>query len=507
MASVSERAIVLGADVEGLAAAVTLAQAGREVVVLDGQHTAGGVSRAVEFHPGHWAPGLWNESGLARRKLLDSLGLEQHGLAWRAEPTPVHLVRSDGEVICIERHALRGAAEDGAYRDWRAFVERLAPLISDVIDDLPPEAADPGVMDLLQLARKGFKLRTLGETDMMELLRIVTMPAWDWMEENFEDPALRAGLAAQALPGTVIGPRGAGTTALMLMREAARGPEPVGGAAALVRALIARCEELNVRVELGMAPTGILFDRSVAPRVAGVELGDGSRMESGLVLSALDPKTTLLDLVRPGLLPQHVEAEVDGWRMRGSSAVLLLALSKEPELPGGAERLCTASSPFVLERAADALKYGEQPAEPWLDVRDCGRGDPGCAPAGAGTLAVHVHGVPRDLRGGWTDAARDDLRERVLAALERAVPGVRDSLVGQKMLTPADLESELGLRGGQLFGGEEVLDQLWLQRPSLALSRYATPLVGLYLGGSGNHPGGAYLGGAGVLAARRALGR
>lgn len=503
MARATSRAIVLGADVEGLAAAATLAAGGLDVVVIDGREAAGGASRAVEFHPGHRVPGLWHDCGMARRKLLSSLELEQHGLAWRAAPTALHVLRADGEVLCIERDALRGAAEAGAHRDWRAFVERLAPLIRDLLDDAPPEATDPGLMDLFQLARKGFKLRTLGDADMMELLRIVTMPAWDWMEERFEDPALRAGLAAQALPGTVVGPRGAGTTALMLLREAARGAEPVGGSAALVEALVARCEKLGVRLRLGARPTRILVDNAVVPQVRGVELEDASTIEASLVLSALDPQTTLLELVQPGLIPLHVEAEVRGWRMRGSSAVHLLALSTALELPGSAERLVTADAPEVLERAADALKYGELPQSPWLDVRDWGRADPACG----NTLAVHVHGVPYALAGGWTDAARADLRERVLVALERALPEVRETLVADRLLTPADLERDFGLRGGQLHGGEEALDQLWLQRPALALGRYATPLAGLYLGGSSNHPGGAHLGGAGVLAARRALGR
>ncbi len=502
MATRSERAVVLGADIEGLAAAATLAAAGKEVHLFDGLTNPGGAGGTLEFHPGHHVPGLFNETALVRRKLIAGLGLEQLGLKWKGRESPLHVLRDNGEVLTILRHSLAGGQDTGSYARWRAWVDRMAPLVCEVLDDAPPEAADPGVMDLFSLARKGFKLRTLGEKDMMELLRIVTMPAWDWMEENFEDPALRAGLVSLTLPGTVVGPRAAGTTAMLLMQEAGRGVEPEGGLAAVVSALVARCDQLGVQMQLGVQPERIHADSSAQPGVQSVELSGGRRVDAGLVVSTLDPKRTLLELVQPGLIPLHVEAEVEGWRMRGSSAVYLLAFSSAIELPGGAERLITASTPEELERAADALKYRQLPASPWLDIRNWSRES-----EGPGTLSIHVHGVPHELDGGWTDAARGDLRDRLLAALETAVPGARESLVGERLLTPVDLEAEFGLRGGQLHGGEEVLDQLWVQRPALSLCRYETPLEGLFLGGAGCHPGGAFVGGAGVLAARRALGR
>lgn len=507
MATRSDRAVVLGANIEGLAAAATLAAAGRDVHVVDRLCQAGGAARGIELEGGHTVPGLYNETALVRSKLLAPLELEKHGLEWRSDERPLHVLRQNGEALAISRQSVSGSPDASAYREWRAFVDRLSSLIVDVLDDTPPEPTDPGVMDLFQLAKKGFKLRTLGESDMMELMRIVTMPAWDWMEERFEDPALRAGLTALALPGTMIGPRGAGTTALMLLREAARGVEPVGGLAGLVRALETRCEKLGVQFHLGCEPRRIRVDNALTPSATGLELADGHVIEGGLVLSALDPMSTLLDLVQPGLLPLHVEAEVKSWRLRGSSAVLLLALSKSVELPSSAERLISAENPTQLERAADALKYGEFPEEPWLDVRDWSRSDEGCAPEGGSTLAVHIHGVSADLAAGWSDETRGSLRDRVFEALERCVPGVRDSIRDERLLTPPDLARDFDLRGGHLYGGELVLDQLWVQRPALALARYESPIAGLFLGGAGHHPGGPFVGGAGVLAARRALRR
>lgn len=507
MSSSKKRAVVLGADIDGLAAAAILAQAGLEVHLVDRQEDIGGTARAYEFHPGYTAPGLLHETCLVRRDLLGQLGLEEHGLSWSSEDRPVHVCRGDGELLTIGHAAIGSGPDVEAYKKWRSYIDKLTPLIVNVLDSVPPEASEPSLMDKLGLAKMGLKLRKLGEADMMELLRIVTMPAWDWMEECFEDAALRSGLTALVLPGTVVGPRAAGTTAMMLMREAARGREPVGGLAAVAAALHTCCTQLGVKFHLGVGPRRILVNHAEDPVASGVELTSGESIEAEIVLSALDPKTSLLDLVQPGLIPHHIEDQLKTWRMRGSSAIYLLALSKATGLPGGAERLLTATSPLELERCADALKYGELPESPWLDVRDWSRSESACAPAGCATLSVHVHGVPYELRDGWTGAAREQLREKILLALEKVVPGIRDSLVADELLTPVELEDRFGLRGGQISGGEQVLDQLWVQRPCLALSRYASPIAGLFLGGAGNHPGGAFVGGAGVLSARRALGR
>jgi len=507
MGATGNRAIVLGADIEALAAAATLAQSGLEVHLIDRFEQPGGVARPVEIHPGHRVPGLLHETSLVRRGLLTHLQLEKYGLDWRREERALHVGNGDGKLLTIARSSVDSDSDAQSYKKWRGFVDKLAPLIVDILDSEPPESRDPGMKEMLDLAKTGIKLRALGKADMMELLRIVTMPAWDWMEECFEDPALRAGLTALVLPGTVIGPRAAGTTAMMLMREAARGLEPIGGLAAVSKALASCCTKLGVTMHLGVAPARIQTSGAAIPAVTGVELENGEIIETAIVLSTLDPQMSLLELVHPGVIPHHVEAQVQSWRTRGSSAVHLLALSKPAALPGQAERLLTASSPLELERAADALKYGELPESPWLDVRDWTAGDSDCAPDGRATLSVHVHGVPHELKGGWTDGSRSQLREQILTCLEPLIPDLRSCLVADELLTPVELEQGFGLRGGHIYGGEQVLDQLWVQRPSLALCRYESPVEGLFMGGAANHPGGPFVGGAGVLAARRALRR
>jgi len=289
---------------------------------------------------------------------------------------------------------------------------------------------------------------------------------------------------------------------LLLMRECTRGVEPVGGGAALVDALQGACTGLGVRFHLGRGVDRLVVEGGAVVGVVPVPVNEGEEgnqdepFTCGGVVSALDPRHTLLDLLPASMLPHAVESEILGWRTRGSSAVLLVALPERASF----ERLITAQDPEQLERCADALKYGELPERPWLDVRAWDDGD-------ASSLAIQVHGVPHALAGGWNDAARTELVDRTLDALEAALPGTRDSAVATELLTPVDLETRFGLADGQLFRGEQALDQLWLQRPAIALSRYGTPITGLHLAGAGAHPGGPFLGGAGVLGARAALSR
>jgi phytoene dehydrogenase-like protein len=235
-------------------------------------------------------------------------------------------------------------------------------------------------------------------------------------------------------------------------------------------------------------------------RTRGVVLGDDELLEAPAVASALDPRRTLIDLLAPGMLAPETEDAVTSWRARGTTALLWLALSKPPAISGAAERVLVVSSLDQLERTSDGLKYDRLPTDPWLDVRVWNESS---APDGKATVSIHVGGIPP--RAAWTDAERKAIQELVLERLEQIAPGVGATIEAQELLLPCDIAERFGTTGGHLFHGELALDQLWVQRPSMALSRYATPIAGLYLCGSGSHPGGPYACGAGVLGARAIL--
>jgi len=507
--------VVLGAGIEGLAAAATLARAGRKVTVLEARAQPGGSAAREEFHPGFHADGVTPEASLTRRALLGGLELERHGLVWRTDEPALLVPHKSGCPLLFRRDPARLEGElppdeRARFATLAGLCARIAPVLEALFDEPPPDVANPSTSELLALAQKALRLRRLGKSEMFTLARVLPSSAQDWMDEALGMEALRVALTAPALAGTLHGPRQPGTSAFVFLRQALAGPGPAGGPAALVTALLAACKAHGVSVRTSATAARLVLG---ARGVEGVELAGGESLPARAVLSTLTPARTLLGLVPAGTLAPSAERSARNFRTRGSTAVLRLALSTAPRFAGREaepiEHAVSAAELTTLERNADVLKYRRLPSEPWVEVRVPSRADASLAPAGQAVAIVLCHTVPHDLsaEGGWNDATRARLARALLAAFERLAPGVSATVVGQELLAPPELAARYGTEGGHLFDGELALDQLWLQRPGLSLARYATPVAGLWLGGSASHPGGPFRGGAGVLAARALLAR
>jgi phytoene dehydrogenase-like protein len=242
-------------------------------------------------------------------------------------------------------------------------------------------------------------------------------------------------------------------------------------------------------------------------------------MRAAAVVSAVDPKTTFLQLIDAVQLSPDFLSKIRGYRAAGTLAKVNLALSALPAFAGPADagrhvrpdaevlsgRIHLGPDLDYLERAFDHAKYGELSEAPWLDVAIPSIVDPDLAPSGAHVMSVYVHYAPYRLRGGeWTTAKRT-LLDRTLAVLDRFAPGIARLVVAADAITPAELETRFGFHSGHIFHGELALDQLLSMRPVPGFGRYRAPLRGLYLCGAGTHPGGFMSGGSGRLAAREVV--
>ena len=123
----------------------------------------------------------------------------------------------------------------------------------------------------------------------------------------------------------------------------------------------------------------------------------------------------------------------------------------------------------------------------------------------AHVMSVVAQWMPFTLRDGDWDTDREALGDLVVRELETVAPGIGKQIVARQVITPLDLERDYGLTGGHPFHGEFALDQFFLWRPLLGHARYRMPLAGLYLAGSGAHPGGGITGAPGANAAREIL--
>lgn len=503
--------IVIGGGHNGLTAAALIARSGREVTLVERREVLGGVAAGEEFHPGFRTTGLLTETAALRPGIAAKLGLERHGLEFVDTPPRVALEREgpgllvDGEGS-IGEIAARSPGDVAAFESWTAFLARVRGFVARVLSEAPPELDPSGAGQVLELLRTGVALRRLGEADMLELLRVGPMAAADWMKDTFESPLLRAALAAPALQGTWLGPWSAGSAALLLGQRCTQGRTVRGGPAALAEVLSRAARDAGVKILAGRAVTRVLVD---AGAVRGVELAGGEVLEAGAIAASIEPSRLFLELVERLHLPPELEQAARTWRTRGTTAKVHLALDGPLEAPGrgGApiEHMTTGESIDELERAFDAVKYGGASERPLLDIRVPTLSAPGLAPEGKHVASILVHYAPHALAGGWTAQAKADLEASVLKTLEEVLPGTAEKTLACETLTPADLEARYGLTGGHVHHGEHALDQLAFLRPTLDCGHYATPIRGLFLCGSGSHPGGGITCAPGMLGAARCL--
>jgi phytoene dehydrogenase-like protein len=232
------------------------------------------------------------------------------------------------------------------------------------------------------------------------------------------------------------------------------------------------------------------------------------------VVSNVDPKRTLLGLLDPVHLAPELVRRVQNIRARGVLAKINFAVSSLPRVNGvdtlhGAERSAALSGRIrlardvdAIERAFDAAKYGSVADEPWIELTIPSVADSTLAPQGQHVVSAYVQYAPYTLRGTTWDAERDRLAAIVTKTIEQYAPGFESSVVARTVITPVDLERTYALTGGHIFHGEMALDQWFVTRPLLGWARYRTPIDGLYLCGSGTHPGTGLDGRSGSLAAR-----
>ena len=511
--------IVIGAGHNGLVAAFYLARAGRRVLVLERRSLVGGAAVTEEFHPGfRGSPGA-SLCGLLRPDIVHDLGLVARGLQLLPLDPEVVAVGEDGKSLRIWRDPARTTQEiaafsprdAAAYPAFRSLMVSVAGIADPLLARAPPEVSDWRWADQLLLLRRGLKLRRLGKDVMYQAIRMVPMSLRSVLGEWFETDRLKATLAVDALQGTFRGPYSPETAFGLLHHYT---PAVHGGAWSLVRGgmgnltrlLAAAAQEAGVAIRTDAEVRQVLTKDGHA---IGVQLVSGEIVLSRAILSNADPKRTFLHLVDPAELPREFVDRIRNFQTEGVVAKVNLALDGAPTVPGNdgllAPHLRIAPSLEYLERAYDDAKYGAVSKEPFLDIVVPSLVDPDLAPSGKHVMSVLVQYVPYHRKRGDWDADRETLGDAVVGLLDERLPGLHRLILAREVLTPADLEKRFGLTDGHMYHGEMTLNQQLVLRPAPGWSQYRTPITGLYLGGSGAHPGGGITGAPGHNAARAVL--
>jgi len=508
--------IVIGGGHNGLVCAATLARGGRSVLVLEAGTQVGGAALTREFAPGFRVSAGAHLLHLMPADLLRELQLESHGLEWAARGMTTTALVPGGARLCLTaegaEHGL-SAADVQAHAAYTARMRRFAAALVPMFSRVPPRLGTEGWADRLALLRIGWQIRRLGRRDMRELLRIGGMNVYDLLEESFESAALKGALGFDAVLGANFGPRSPGTVLTLLYRLAAESAagasgmsQPKGGMGALCNALAKAASAAGATIRAGAPVARILVE---GDRASGVVLESGESISAQTVISSADPKTTFLRLLGPRYLDTGFVRRVKHIRARGLAAKLHLALNRAPSFSGVSEarlhgRLLIAPSLQHIEHAYNHAKYGEFSAAPVMEITVPTVNDPTLAPAGEHVLSAIVQYAPYALKEGW-ESGRQRFMDTALDVLERFAPGLRSSIIGAELLTPADMEREFRISGGHWHHGDLAFDQFLMVRPVPGAAQYRTPLEGLFLCGAGCHPGGGVMGIAGRNAARQVL--
>lgn len=516
--------VIIGGGHNALTAAFYLAKAGRKPLVLERRPVIGGCATSEEFAPGYRSATLAHTLGPLRPPVIRDMQLERRGVKFVHPDPRLVALGADGRPLVFSTDATRTAdairpfsAKDATrYPEFCQAMARIGDFLSDLIDMTPPSIDSPSAGELWELLKTGRKFRALGRKESFALLRYGPMAVADLVAEWFETDLLQAAIATRAIHGSAVGPWSAGTGALLLL-AAAIDPLPggssisaVGGPGVVTRAMADAAREAGAEIRTGASVKQIAIKDG---SVSGVVLADGASIPATLVVSSADPRHTFLQLIDPIELEPEFTTRIRNYRMPGVVAKLNFGLRGLPAFrgltgdPAQALRGRVQLGPGIdyLERAFDASKYGKPSSEPYLDITFPSIADPTMAPAARHVMSVHMQYAPYARRGGSWLGHESALSNTVLNALEPHAPGITALVEHEQVITPLALEETYGLTGGHIYHGELALDQLFTMRPTLGWADYGTPITGLYLCGSGTHPGNGLTGASGRNAARRIL--
>ena len=512
--------IILGAGHNGLVTAFYLAKAGFKPLVLERRPVVGGCAITEEFHPGFRCSRLSHAVGPVRSDIVGDMELAKHGLKTYTPSVRVLSLSAGGHLALYgdtarsQQEIAKLSQKDAAnYGEFQHSLTRIGEVASLLLNITPPDVDEPGANDLWELLKTGKRIRGLGEKDLYRVLRWAPMAVADLVAEWFETELLRGTIAAQGIFGTFLGPGSAGSSATLLLRSASdsnlAGPASyiAGGTGALTAAMAEAALGAGAEIRTSCEIVAITVEDGIA---RGVVLANGDAIEAKAVISNADPKRTLLGLVEPQHLQPSFLQRIQHYRMNGTVAKVNLALGGLPSFKGIdgdvtarlSGRIQISPEIDYLERAFDASKYGGFSQHPYIEATIPTLWDSSLAPAGKHVMSIYMQYAPYKLRNGDWDSQREALGDTVVNTLAGYAPDLPSLIEAREVITPKDLEETYGLTGGHIFHGELALDQLFTMRPLLDWAQYRTPIQGLYLCGSGTHPGNGLTGASGANAAK-----
>jgi phytoene dehydrogenase-like protein len=458
-----------------------------------------------------------------RPDIVQELELVKHGFMPILMPT-TFCPMEDGDYLLLgqdhgENHkeiARHSRHDADAYDAFNHDVNKVLQAIKPLLDQAPPDIFSDDPEELVALAALGSRFRRLDKKVLHDAVRLLTGSAADFLDDYFESDILKGYMASSAIIGSKVGPYSQGSGLVLLYHILGEHDGEFGawsfhkrGNGGFTQVLARAAESFGVEIRLESPVDHVI---TKGGRATGVALADGTEFRAPVVVSALDPRRTFLELVEPRELPTDLVETIGRFRFQGTSAKVNFALDGIPRYPALGDRTdqyrgFTNIGPSMeyLERAYDDAKYGWYSKRPYLDCAIQSQVDPDMAPPGKAVMSCFVQYAPYHLRESDWDTEKERFGDTVQATLESFFPGFGDLVLQREIRTPLDIERTVGLSEGNIFAGEFLAPQMFFFRPAPGWSQYRTPIDGYYQCGSGTHPGGCVMGAPGKLAAERII--
>jgi phytoene dehydrogenase-like protein len=521
--------VLIGAGHNGLTCAAYLAAAGLDTLVLEKNDVVGGAAVTEEFAPGFRNSVAAYTVSLLNPKVIADLELARHGLViverpaanfWPVDMSHFLLMHAGlpERQAAIATFSARDAERLPAYE---AALQRAADVLRDLVLRTPPNAGG-GLLELLKGALLGQRMLRLDLADKRLLLDLFTKSAADFLNAWFESDVVKGAFAFDGIVGNFAAPSTPGTAYVLLHHcfgevNGKRGAwgHAIGGMGAITQAMAAAAKSRGARIRTGAAVARLLTEGAA---VRGVVLTTGEAIMARAVAANIPPKLLFRDLVPPGSVDPELRDRFVAIKSGSGTFRMNVALSELPDFtcrPGRKPQDHHGSGIIIgptlgyLERAYhDARSYGWS-AEPVIEMLIPSTLDATLAPEGQHVASLFVQHVAPHLHEprSWEDEAeKEAFADLVIDTVTRHAPNFKGAIIARQVLSPLDIERRFGMIDGDIFHGALSLDQLFSARPQLGLANYRMPLAGLYLCGSGAHPGGGVTGAPGHNAAREIIG-
>jgi phytoene dehydrogenase-like protein len=512
--------LIIGAGHNGLVCAFYLARRGLNVTLLEARGIVGGAAVTEEFWPGFRNSTASYTVGLLNPQVITDMQLHSHGLQVVLRKTDNFLPTPGADYLLagrggltqreIARHAVKDAENYPAYA---AALNKVVGVVRQWLLRAPPNAGG-GMGDLLALLKLGRGVSRLALEEQRQLVDFFTASAGDILRRYFSHNLVQALFGFDSVVGNYASPETPGSAYVLLHHvfgEAAgvRGAwgHAIGGMGAITQAMAKACRAAGVTIVLDAPVSEIIVEKG---RAAGAVAG-GKTYRARAVAAGVNPKLLFTQLLPQGAVAPEVQHRMAHWKCESATFRMNVALSQLPRftsLPEAGDHMTAgiiiAPSLAYMDRAYLSARTESFSREPIIEMLVPSTLDDSLCPQGTHVASLFCQHFPFEIAGGW-DARREEVADAIIAHVDAYAPGFAQSVVGRLSLSPLDLERRFGLTGGDIFHGKMGLDQLFANRPMLGHADYRMPLPGLYLCGSGAHPGGGVTGAPGHNAAHAVL--